>query len=53
MPEHLVTQVVPKAFEGKTEYDAAVYSLYLLGLIDELNEDRATVFKAIQVHNQK
>lgn len=43
--------VVPEEFTPQT--DLVVYALRLLGYIDKMNVDRATVREAVEVHNGK
>ena len=50
IPAKLTDKVKPPIFEERT--DLVDYSLTLLDLIDKMNEDRATVRKSIDVHNQ-
>ncbi len=47
----LTDPVVPDEFTPET--DLVVYALGLLGDIDKMNIDRATVRKAVEVHNGK
>lgn len=41
----------PPLFEADT--DLVEYSLDLLGLVESMNEDRATVREAVTLHNQR
>ncbi len=47
----LTTPVLPPVFEKDT--DLVEYTLVLLGMVEQMNEDRATVRKTIKIHNKE
>lgn len=52
MPQELTEQVVIEEFTGTDTVDLTKYTLYLLGLVDGLNVDRATVRSIVEKHNE-
>lgn len=51
LQSNLTDPVVPEEFTPQT--DLVAYALGLLGQIDQMNVDRATVRQAVEVHNGK
>lgn len=47
----LTTPVLPPVFEKDT--DLVAYTLVLLGMVEQMNTDRVTLGKSIEVHNGK
>lgn len=47
----LTTPVLPPVFEKDT--DIVAYTLVLLGMVEQMNTDRVTLGKSIEVHNGK
>lgn len=41
-----------ESYTGKTDIDLAKYTLYLLGLVETLNEDRVYVQLVVDGHNK-
>lgn len=52
MPTELTEPVVINEFDGSTTKDLTVYTLYLLGLIENMNTDRSTTKSIIQEFNK-
>ena len=52
MPTELVEPVVIQEFDGSTTKDLTVYTLYLLGIVENMNTDRMTTKAVIQEFNK-
>lgn len=52
MPIELTEKAVVESYTGKTDIDLAKYTLYLLGLVETLNEDRVYVQLVVDGHNK-
>lgn len=53
MPVEVTEQVLVREFDGSDTVDLTKYTLYLIGLVEDMNTDRATVQNIINTFNSQ